>query len=1149
MRTRDRIILVLKTLSFKERDRVRMGPRAGARGRLVAVLSVLALPLLLSACQTGGGKDTLAKLRDVQIDIKEEKIEGGLEKAMEGYRRFLEEKPNSAMSPEAIRRLADLKVEREYGALSGDAAAERRDSATTLPPPERAASLKIAPTRSSVAGHGKDRVQGESQADFEKRAAQSAGPGPAPAAIGPVEGADDLERAGAVEAIELYKKLLKDYPTYERNDQVLYQMSRAYEELGRVEEAMDVMNRLVRVYPRSRYIDEVQFRRAEYFFTRRAYLDAEEAYASIVTMGASSSYYQLALYKLGWTFYKQELYDEALNRFIALLDYKVSVGYDFAQTGDGAERKRIDDTFRIICLSFSNLGGANSVVEYFTRHGKRSYEDGVYSNLGEFYFDKRRYNDAAATYNAFVSRNPFHKVAPQFHMRVIDIHLAGGFPSLVIEAKKQFADNYGLKAEYWQHFELSSRPEVVAWLKTNITDLAKHYHALFQSPKQIKEKNTNFEEALHWYREFLTSFPKDSESPAINYMLADLFLENRSFDLAAAEYEKTAYEYPRHEKSSQAGYAAIFAYREHLGAVAAGAKDQVKREVVRSSLKFADTYPEHEKAAIVLGAAADDLYDMKDYEPALAAARKLIDAFPRADAEVVRTAWLVAGHATYELTRYNEAETAYVKVLELLPAGDKSRDARIDNLAAAIYKQGEQANALADYRAATQHFLRVGRMAPTSKIRVTAEYDAAAALMQLKDWKMAATVLTGFRNLFPGHSLQPEVTKKIAFVYREDGQLSLAADEYERIERESQEDEVRRESLLIAAELHEKVGDLARTLVVYRRYVDYFPHPVEPSLETRDKIAEVLKKKNERDNYLAELRQIVAIDASAGGERTPRTRYFAGKAALVLAEQTFDQFVGVKLVEPFKANLSKKKELMKVATQQFNKLLDYEVGEVTAGATFYLAEIYADFSMDLKESERPAGLSPLEREEYDLAIEEQAYPFEEKAIAMHKSNLELISRGVYNEWIDKSLQKLAKFVPARYDKPEEESPIIASLDGYMFAIERPEPPAPQAPERAAVKAVEPMQDAKPADAKEAVKAAEPKQDAKPAEAQEAVQAAEPKQDAKPAEAKEAAPAAEAKQDAKPAEAKKAAKAEEPSPGADDRGDQGAPPDAVWNRFR
>ena len=733
----------------------------------------------------------------------------------------------------------------------------------------------------------------------------------------------------------------------------------------------------------------------------------------------------------------------------------------------------MDDTFRVISLSFSNLGGAGSVVDYFTRHGRRSYEDSVYSNLAEFYFDKRRYSDAAAAYTAFVNRNPFHKVSPQFQMRVIEIHLAGGFPSLVIDAKKRFVGLYGVKAEYWRHFERSSRPDVLAWLKTNLTDLAKHYHALYQSPKQIKERKTNFEEALHWYQEFLTSFPTDPDAPAVNYMLADLYLENRSFDRAAVEYEKTAYEYPRHEKSSKAGYAAIYAWRQHLAGVAPDAKAQVINEVVRSSILFADIYPEHEKAAIVLGAAVDDLYVMQDYERAAAVARKLVVGFPGADADLVRRAWLVNGHASYEMRRYSEAETAYAKLLELLPAGDKRRDARIDNLAAAIYKQGEEANARKDYHAASQHFLRVGHMAPTSKIRANAEYDAAAAEMQLKKWKMASVLLVRFRMLFPGHALQPEVTKKMAYVYREDGQFSPAADEYERMERESKDDDVRREALLTAAELREKVGNQASTLAVYRRYAEQFPRPVEPNVETRDKIAEVLKKQNDQDGYLAELRQIVAVDAGAGSERTPRTRYVAAQAALILAEPTFDRFAEVKLIEPFEANLGKKKELMKVATQQFNNLIDYEVGDVTAAAAFYLAEIYAGFSKDLKESERPAGLSALEREEYDLAIEEQAYPFEEKAIATHQSNLELVPRGVYNEWIDKSLQKLARLVPARYDKPEEESPLIASLDSYVYAIGHPKPTAPQAPEGAPAQAGEAKQDAQRVEAKEAAKAEGP----------------------------------------------------------------------------
>jgi len=1012
-------------------------------------LLLVGIPALLAACQTDGSRETIAQLRNVKMEVKEEKIEGGLEKAMESYQRFLEDTPESALTPAAMRRLADLKIEREYGYLTSKVAPAGHGPAAALPAPELSRAAKVSAAGAAPSPASK----GESQADFEKRAtqgAQVAASGGKPA--GEVAATpEDLERAGSREAIALYKKLLDKFPHYPGNDRVLYQMSRAYEELGQTEDAMGVMDRLAHDFPTSPYLDEVRFRRAEYFFVHKRYLDAEGAYKSVVDTGIKSPFYELALYKLGWTFYKQELYEDSLHRFIALLDRKVATGYDFAQTKDEQEQKRVDDTFRVISQSFSYLHGAESALEYFDANGKRSYEDRIYSNLGEFYFDKRRYADAAASYSAFAKRNPFHRVAPQFHMRVIEIQLAGGFPSVVIDAKKEFAKNYGLKAEYWKYFKPAERPEVLAYLKTNFTDLAHHYHALYQDPEHVKEKEATFGEALHWYEEFLVSFPKDADSPAVNYQMAELLLENRSFARAAQEYEKTAYTYPSHEKSSAAGYAAIYAYREQLRAAQPEEKEKVKRETVRSSLKFADTFPKHDKAPVVLGAAADDLYDMKDYEPALTAARKLIQAFPNAEQEVLRSAWIVAGHSCYELKRYPDAEAAYVKVLALLPAEDKARAGFTDNLAASIYKQGEEANAKKDYRAAADHFLRVGRMAATSKIRASAEYDAAAALIELKDWKGAATVLAGFRELFPGHELQPEVTKKIAHVYREDGKLALAATEYERVERESKDEEVRRAALLLAADLHQQSGNNRQAVTVYRRFVACFPEPVEINLETRNKVAEMVKAEGDQKGYLAELREIVAIDAAAGTARTPRTRYLAGKGALVFAEQSYERFVEVKLAQPFEANLRKKKELMKTATQSLNKLVEYEVGEVTAAATFYLAETYGHFSKALTESERPAGLNPQELQEYELAIEEQAYPFEEKAIQIHEKNLELISMGIYNPWIDKSLGRLATLVPARYDRPEIASDIVASPESYAFELEKPAP----APPKAAVAAAAP----------------------------------------------------------------------------------------------
>ena len=973
----------------------------------ILALTLVTTPMALAACSTVSTRDTIATLRDQNVEVHEERIEGGLDKAMVSYQRFLEDTSDSELTPEALRRLADLKIEKEYGTLTEGA---------------------------EPAGHG------ESDARFERRTIRSQLPDSTEGVAGkPADGASDLENTQAREAIALYEKLLSEYPHYERNDQVLYQMSRAYEEVGEIDKAMAVMDRIVLDYPQSQNISEVQFRRAEYFFTRKSYLDAEDAYESIVGIGVDSSFYELALYKLGWTFYKQELYEDALDRFIVLMDRKVSVGYDFENTEDEQERKRTDDTFRVISLSFSNLGGIDSAVQYFSSQGKRIYEDKIYSNLGEFYFDKLRYADAAAAYEAFVDRNPRHKVAPNFQMRVIEIHAAGGFPSLVLDSKKKFATDYGLKADYWKHYSPGERQDVLGLLKTNLTDLANHYHASYQDPNQAEDKPANFEEALHWYRGFLASFPADAESPFVNYQLADLLLENRSFGAAAVELEKTAYGYPAHERSSQAGYAAVAAHREHLGAAAPADEDKVRREVIRSSQMFADTFPEHEKAAIVLGAASDDLYSMKEYEQALTAANRLIEVFPDADVEVVRDAWLVAGHSSYELMGYGEAESAYRTVLTLLPESDESRQALTDNLAASIYKQGEQAYAASDHRAAADNFLRVGHAAPGSTIRTTAEYDGAAALIQLQDWEAAATVLQRFRSDFPDNTLQPEVTKKLAFVYRENKQISLAANEYERIERESEDDEIRRDALLVAAELHEQDGNSARVLEVSRRYVDYFPKPVELNLETRNKIAGILKVQSDREAYLKELEKIVDIDASAGSAQTPRTRYLAAQAGLVLAQNNFDEFAAVRLVKPLEENLNKKRELMKTATEDFGRLVDYEVGEVTAAATFYLAEIYSHFSIDLMASERPEGLSPLEMEQYDLAIEEEAYPFEEKAIEVHESNLKLISMGVYNEWIDKSLQKLARSVPARYDKPEETSGIMSSLGTWVFEFAGPSP--------------------------------------------------------------------------------------------------------------
>ena len=63
----------------------------------------------------------------------------------------------------------------------------------------------------------------------------------------------------------------------------------------------------------------------------------------------------------------------------------------------------------------------------------------------------------------------------------------------------------------------------------------------------------------------------------------------------------------------------------------------------------------------------------------------------------------------------------------LMPASDPSTAQIVERIASSIYKQGEQARDAGELDVAVKHFLRVGQAAPTSPIRATAEYDAAAA--------------------------------------------------------------------------------------------------------------------------------------------------------------------------------------------------------------------------------------------------------------------------------------------------------------------------------------------------------------------------------------------------------------------------------------
>ena len=829
----------------------------------------------------------------------------------------------------------------------------------------------------------------------------------------------------ATEAIHLYSALLKTYPKYERNDSVLYQLARAFELNAQPDKALASLDQLVANYPNSHYLDEAQFRRGELLFTNKAYPKAQSAYEAVIKIGSSSAFYNQSLYKHGWSLFKQGENERSLDSFAGVLDSMLVSKRDPSELIEleslsRPNRELVEDTFRVMSITFSYLDGPKTIDAFVKRRtppGRqpRPYSYLLYARLGDLYMEKERYTDAADSYRAFVSQDRNNEKAPLLEMQAIEAYAKGGFPQLVLQGKKEFVENYSFGTAYWQGREPKTEPKVVAVLKTNLKDVAQYYHAQAQRTKNVSD----YQEAAKWYRSYLTSFPDDPDSSVTNFLLADTLFESKQYLDAAKEYESTAYHYGEHEKAAAAGYAAIIAYGKQEEATSGDAKAAVHNRSLDSSLRFAQTFPTHPESAQVLTRAATELYTAKDYPRAISAAEALLARQPPVDGTKQRVAWTVIGNSNFEQGVFDKAEAAYSHAQTLMPANDPERPAIVERLAASIYKQGEQRAKSGDNAAAVEDYLRVAALAPTSKVRSSADFDAAALLIKDKQWDRAVVVLEGFRRNFPQSPLQADVTRNLAVAYTESNHPGEAAAEFERIAQTPGESpDVQREATLQAADLYDKAGNTAKSRVMLEAFVKHFPQPVNPAMEARNKLSQITAKAGDFAGRDFWLRDIIAADRAAGAGRTDRSRALAAKATLTLAAPVRDEFRRIKLVVPLKKSLAEKRKSMEAALKAYEQAADYQVAEVTTAATFESAELYRQLGKDLMSSERPKNLSKDELEQYNVLLEEQAFPFEEKSIKLHEVNIGRAKEGTDDEWVQKSYEALAQLNPGRYGKVE-----------------------------------------------------------------------------------------------------------------------------------
>lgn len=827
------------------------------------------------------------------------------------------------------------------------------------------------------------------------------------------------EEAPYDSAIALYETLLEQSEG-EGRDQILYQLARAQDLAGRTNRSLHYLDRLIAGHPDSRYLVEARFRRGEMAFSQERYGEAEADYAFVVEQGPDTPYWQNANYMRGWSQFKRSDLDGGLTSFFAVIDSLVPGGD--AEALPATDRELLQDSFRVVTLALGYLDGPQTLATQMRTLGRPAWQYLAYEALADDYNERERYLDSVATWQAFIDENPLDARAPAAHLGMIDTLLAADFPSEVQPKKEAFVRGYGISSEFWGVHGPEVREAYLEPLQTFLEELARQHHAAAQESGE----RATYLIAADWYQELVKTFPEHPDTAEYLFLLGEVYTEADDPSNAVAAYQRVVREFPDYPDAHEAGYAAILGLEQLTREAVADERELWERVKIDAQIEFAFVFAGDPRASEVQTDAADSLFQLGEYRQAVELSENLLQEWPDVEWRLRRTALTIQGHGRFELGEYPQAESAYRALLAGPVAGEERGDLT-ERLLAAVYKQGEAAEQAGTTEAAVDHYLRLSDIAPGAELAIQGHYDAVAVTEAAGHTARAATLLAAFRAAYPDHDLARDVAKRLAAMYEQTGDMTAAAGEYVDLAGTDPDPDVRRQSLYRAAELYLQQEDLTGAITYFGEYANEYPQPLEQRLEAVHHLDLLYQRTQEPDERRFWLEKKIAIHREMGRQATERANYLAAEAAYVLAADARAAFAMVRLTHPLKDSLKRKQRVLKDAVKAYEAVAEYGVAEFAAASTYQIGTLFTDLARSIMESDRPDGLSELEQAQYEILLEEQAFPFEEQAIGLHEINMRRSWDGLWDDWIAKSFTELGRLMPARFDKPEVEVAYVESI--------------------------------------------------------------------------------------------------------------------------
>ncbi len=824
------------------------------------------------------------------------------------------------------------------------------------------------------------------------------------------EAASQLANEKLNRTIELLETSIKDYPKAKHNDVTLYQLAKAYDQQGNYDATHQALKRLVDNHTKSPYYLEAQFRLAEQAFSSKQYTLAEDKYTEIIIAKNNQVFYEKSLYKRGWSRFKQEFYIEAADDFVQVINFN-----DFQQYQQltSSEKNLFDEYYRAMGLSFAYLGGVEPLNLYFqqTEHVNNLYY--VYLSLSNTFLKQERYNDAVTTLNSFIEHNPDSEFSSQASLQVVDIWTSAGFIEKRKAAFELFYQNYQPTSQYW----LNKKSRFKQRFTANNQALKKHIlveTATYHKEYQLSNKQEDFNRAERWYKNYLKHFSVYARQDNINFLLASLYLQHKNNYLAYKYYQLAGFDEQTITNKEAAYQVITLTDKLFSNSNTPEEKQRWLTRFINASTLFAQQYSIDKRTTKIIAHAGERAYANKDFFAAITLTELVMS---NKDSQLINAINTVKANSYFQTKQYVAAENTYQAMLNSSNINKKDKSSAAEGMALAIYYQGKSAAEQENLTQAIEHYARISQLIPENDTAASGLYDAIALSMQSEQWLQAIQFIKRFRAFYPQHKQANDVSKKLSIAYLNSKQNIAAAKELEKLSSDEQSKEYKMASLLKAAELYQANNDIPSAVRALKKYINTYTKPFIVNFESMHTLAKLYAQTNQLNKSFFWQRKILSVDKKTpNSTKSARSNFIASSAAIALARHEKELFSKIKLVNPLKKNLKRKKASMQKSVNYFARASSYGIAETATEATYTIATIYNDFSQALLTSEVPKHLNDDEKEQYLFLLEDQAFPFEEKAIEFYEVNMMYTNDGIYDQWVTKSHQALKKLFPIRYQR-------------------------------------------------------------------------------------------------------------------------------------